>query len=167
MRLAVTHVLALLAAFLVLSSGAFLVPVAGGGAPDPVPFDDTVRMGMTGVETIKARAGGVVIPRAEVFYSQYRYVVGYYGIGSLVDELHRPANERQFGRPLTVYVTDFAGSGITVDEDGLLRYPEHRDRTLGWVSADEAVFVVGSEARTTAGPTVVPFSALPGKVAVT
>ncbi len=158
MRIGVTHVLALLAAFLVLSSGAFAVNVAGGGAPEPVPFDETVKMGMTGVETIQARAGDIAIPRAEVFYSQYRYVVGYLGVGSLVDELHRPGNERQFGRPLTVYVTDFAGSGIEVDEAGFLRYAEHRDRTVDWVPAESAVFVVESEARTTAGPTVVPFS---------
>lgn len=160
MRPSATHVLALLAAFLVLSSGAFVAAVAGGGSPDPVPFDDTVKLGMTGVETVQARAGDVVIPRAEVFYSQYRYVVGYYGIGSLVDELNRPGNERQFGRPLTVYVTDFAGTGIHVGDEGFLRFPEHRDRSLDWVAASDAVFVIDSEARTTAGPAVVPFSSV-------
>ena len=158
MRVSAKPVLVGLVVVLVLSSGSFVIGVAGGGAPDPVPFDDTVKMGLTGVETIQARAADVIIPRAEVFYSQYRYVVGYYGIGSLVDELNREGNERQFGRPLTIYVTDFSAVDPVVGEDGLLRFPEHRDRTLPWVRAEEAVFVVESEARTTAGPTVVPFS---------
>jgi nitrous oxidase accessory protein NosD len=113
---------------------------------------------MTGVETVQARSTDIIIPRAEVFYSQYRYVVGYYGIGSLVDELNREGNERQFGRPLTIYVTDFAGIDPVVGADGLLKFPAHRDRTLPWVKAEEAVFVIDSEARTTGGPAVVPFS---------
>ena len=160
MRVSAKPVLVGLVVVLVLSSGSFVIDVAGGGAPDPVPFDDTVKMGLTGVETIQARAADVIIPRAEVFYSQYRYVVGYYGIGSLVDELNREGNERQFGRPLTIYVTDFSAVDPVVGEDGFLRFPEHRDRTLPWIRAEDAVFVVESEARTTAGPTVVPFSSV-------
>lgn len=158
MRASAKPVLVMVAAMLVLSSGSFVIDVAGGGAPDPVAFDDTVKMGMTGVETVQARSTDAIIPRAEVFYSQYRYVVGYYGIDSLVDELNREGNERQFGRPLTIFVTDFAGVNPVVGDDGLLQFPEHRDRTLPWVRAEEAVFVVESEARTTGGPAVVPFS---------
>ncbi|MFB6155591.1 MAG: NosD domain-containing protein [Haloferacaceae archaeon] len=150
-----TRVLAVLAAFLLLSSTAFAVDVSAGANPDPVAFDDTVRAGMTGAATVQASQEGYDIPRVQVFYSQYRYVVGYYGVTSFVDELHRTGHERQFGLPLTAYVTTYSGLDVTVTPEGYVR----TDRTPStWIDVERAFFVVGSEARTPGGPTVVPFS---------
>ncbi|WP_137286481.1 NosD domain-containing protein [Halorussus salinisoli] len=151
------HVLAVLFAFLVVSSTAFAVDV-GACRPDPVPFDDTIGMGMTAAATVEARERGVEIPRAEVFYSQYRYVVGYHGITSLVDELGREGHARQFGVPHAVYVSDYADAQLEVGDDDYLRVPDTPSTYVGWVAAEEAYFVVGSRARTPAGEAIVPFS---------
>ncbi|MFC7081676.1 nitrous oxide reductase accessory protein NosL [Halorussus caseinilyticus] len=151
------HVLAVLFAFLLVSSAAFAVDV-GARRPEPVPFEDTIDMGMTAATTVEARERGVEIPRAEVFYSQYRYVVGYHGVTSLVDELAREGHARQFGVPLTVYVSDYADARLEVGDDGYLRKPDTPSAYVGWVAAEDAYFVVGSRARTPAGEAVVPFS---------
>ncbi|MFB6171513.1 MAG: NosD domain-containing protein [Haloarculaceae archaeon] len=150
--------LALALAVLVVTSGSFAVGVGGTGRPAPVPYDDTVTMGLTQVATVSARSQGYEVPHAEVFYAQYRYVVGYDGITTLVDELHREGHERQFGVPLTVYVTDFAGSDVHLTDEGYLVVPDRPGAETGWVPAEEAFFVVGSDARTSAGPALVPFS---------
>ncbi|WP_458207981.1 NosD domain-containing protein [Haladaptatus sp. NG-SE-30] len=150
-------VLAVVFSFLLLSSTAFVVDV-GADRSDPVPFDDTISMGMTAATTVEARAQGIVIPRAEVFYSQYRYVVGYHGVTSLVDELGREGHGRQFGLPLTVYVSDYDAAQLEVGNDGFLRLANPTSSYVDWVAADEAYFVVGSRARTPAGEAVVPFS---------
>ncbi len=150
-------VLAALVVVLAVSGASFVVD-RGSSGPEPVAFDDTVRRGMTAAATLAAEERGVSIPRAEVFYSQYRYVIGYYGITTLVDELDRAGNARQFGRPLAVYVSDYTGAQARVGEDGMLRLPETRSLTVDWVRASDAHFVVGSEAHTPTGPAVVPFS---------
>ena len=154
----VARVLAVLLAALVVASTAFVVD-AGGGRPEPVPFEDTAKTGMTTTETARAEAGSHVVPTAQVFYAQYRYGVGYYGIGPLVDELGRPAADRPFGTPVAIYVRDFAGTGVEVAPGGYLRFPAPVEPS--WVDANEAAYVVGSEARTPAGPAVVPFSSRP------
>jgi len=146
--------LAALTLVCLLASASFLVDV-GGGQPDPVAFDDTIEMGLTGTEAIDTDSADYAVPKAQVFYSQYRYVTGYQMIGSLVTELERPGHERQFGRPLTVYVTDFSGASVTLTDEGYLRRNATTDE---WVLASEAVFVVESRARTPGGPAVVPFS---------
>ncbi|WP_276299775.1 NosD domain-containing protein [Halorussus lipolyticus] len=151
------HVLAVLFAFLLVSSASFAVDV-GAQRPDPVPFSDTIDMGMTAAATVQAHERDIEIPRAEVFYSQYRYVVGYHGVTSLVDELGREGHTRQFGVPLTIYVSDYAEAKLRVGDDGLLRRPDNPSTYVGWVPADEAYFVVGSRARTPAGETIVPYS---------
>ncbi|MDX1745259.1 MAG: nitrous oxide reductase accessory protein NosL, partial [Halobacteriales archaeon] len=141
---------------LLLSSVAFAVPPGEGTHRSPVPFDRTVRLGMTTAGTAEAGAAGYVIPRAEVFFSQYRYVVGYEGITTLVDELNRAGTARQFGRPLVVYVTDFSGTDPSLTERGYLTMdPGGMDR---WTPARDAHFLVGSRARTPGGPAVLPFS---------
>ncbi|WP_134672575.1 NosD domain-containing protein [Halorussus marinus] len=150
-------VLAVIAAVLLVSSGSFAVD-AGGDRPDPVAFEDTITTGMTAAATVQAGERGVEIPRAQVFYSQYRYVVGYNGVTALVDELGREGHDRQFGVPLTAYVSDYATAEPTLDDRGLLGVPDSPSTYVGWVAAEEAYFVVGSEARTPAGETVVPFS---------
>lgn len=149
--------LAVLLGVLLASSAAFAVD-AGGGSPDPVAFDDTVKMGMTAAATAEARERGLEIPRAQAFYGRYRYAVGYYGVASLVDELDRDGHDRQFGEPLAVYVTDYAAARLEVTDEGYLRVPDAPEAAVGWVAAKEAYFVAGSDARTPAGSAVVPFS---------
>jgi nitrous oxidase accessory protein NosD/nitrous oxide reductase accessory protein NosL len=140
-----------------VSSVAFAADVSDARRPDPVAFEDTVTFGMTGEEAMSSRTGATVAPRAEVFYSQYRYVVGYYGVTWMVDEVSRPEHERQFGVPVAVYVTDFRDSDVTLDGDGVLTVPDGK-RPLPWTAVEDAHFVVGSRARTLSGPAVVPFS---------
>lgn len=151
------HVLAVLFAFLLVSSGTFAFDV-GARDPDPVSYDDTIEMGMTAAATVEARKIGAEIPKAQVFYSQYRYVVGYNGVTSFVEELNRKGHARQFGVPLAIYVSDYADAQPTVGDDGYLRVTDGPSAYVGWVAADEAYFVVGSRARTPAGEAVVPFS---------
>ncbi|WP_135827610.1 NosD domain-containing protein [Halorussus halobius] len=150
-------VLAVLSAVLLVSSSAFVLD-ASADRPDPVAFEDTISMGMTAATTVEASERGVEIPRAQVFYSQYRYVVGYHGVPSLVDELAREGHRSQFGVPLTVYVSDYAEADLNVTDDGTLRVPNAPSSYVDWVPAAEAHFVVGSRARTPAGEAVVPFS---------
>ncbi|TYT60937.1 NosD domain-containing protein [Natrialba swarupiae] len=132
---------------------------AGSGAEttEPVPFHDTVTTGV-----VLENAGDddelseVDVPKAQVFYSQYEYVVGYRGVERFVDAHGAPGHEERFGYPLTVYVTDYGASGgdVRLTEDG---YPTLEGETADWIDAESAVFVVDSEARTPAGETAIPF----------
>jgi nitrous oxidase accessory protein NosD/nitrous oxide reductase accessory protein NosL len=151
------RVLAVLFAALLVGSASFAVD-AGGNRPEPVAFEDTVTTGMTAAATVEADERGVEIPRAQVFYSQYRYVVGYHGVASLVDDLDREGRGRQFGAPMATYVSDYASADPEVGDDGRLRVSDSPSTYVGWVRAESASFVVGSEARTPAGEAVVPFS---------
>ncbi len=149
-------VLAALVTLLGVASLSFAVDVSGDTQPEPVRFAETVEVGMTGAETVRAENRGLAIPRAEVFYSQYRYVVGYYGVSTLVDDLGRPGHEKQFGRPMTVWVSDFSPEQVTLTDSSMLNVTTGTVDT--WVLAGEAHFVVESRARTPSGPAVVPFS---------
>jgi len=149
--------LAVLVVVLLLGSTAFAVDVAGGRQYEPVAFEDTIELGLTGAVTVRAD-GRFVVPKAEAFYSGYRYVVGYYGVETLVDHLNSEGREATVGRPLAVFVTDFADSDVSLSPEGYLAVPQGPGAGTGWVPASEAVYVVGSEARTPAGPVVVPFS---------
>ncbi|MFW6376421.1 MAG: NosD domain-containing protein [archaeon] len=111
---------------------------------------------LTQAERFRSENAGYAIPTAQAFYSGYRYVVGYYGIDALVEELHRDGHRRQFGLPLAIYVSDFSGTEVSLTEAGYLTMPE--SRRTGWVSVESAHFVIDSRARTTGGPAVVPFS---------
>jgi nitrous oxidase accessory protein NosD/nitrous oxide reductase accessory protein NosL len=151
-------VLASLFAVLLVASSAFVVD-AGAQRPDPVPFDDTITMGLTAAATVEARTSDYVIPQAEVFYSGYRYVVGYYSVEALVGELNRPGQERQFGQPLAVYVSDFSRAQLSLTEEGYLRKANSPSAYVGWAPAEEAHFVVGSGARVPGGgAAMVPFA---------
>jgi len=132
--------------------GLFVVDV-GSTSPDPAAFDDTVTVGLT-LESEYALSDEVDLPRAQVFYSQYQYVVGYYGVETFVDQQRQPAHEQRFGYPLTVYVSDYSDTGIELNENG---YPV-TESSPGWTDAEAASFVIGSEAQTPAGDTVVPFA---------
>lgn len=151
----VTVILAGLVVVLAAGSLAFAIQPGLDTSPDPVPFSDTLATGMTGVDVQKSQAAGDVIPRVEVFFSQYQYVVGYYGIESAVRALKQERTTRQFGYAQTVYVTDFAGAQPRVGSDGHLTVAS--DPEVGWVSARAAHFVVDSEARTFGGKAIVPF----------
>ena len=132
--------------------GLFLVDV-GSTSPDPVDFDDTVSMGLAFDDEIGLE-DDVELPRVQVFYSQYQYVTGYYGVERFVEEQREPTHEQRFGYPLAVYVTDYSESDLELTDDG---HPKPAGET-GWVDASRAAYVVGSDARAPSGETVVPFS---------
>ncbi|MFP9060820.1 NosD domain-containing protein [Natrialbaceae archaeon A-chndr2] len=143
----------LLAVVLVAGAvGLFLVD-AGSSQPDPVRFDDTVTMGLT-LEDERALPDDVDLPRVQVFYSQYEYVVGYYGIEAFTATRAQDGHEQLFGYPLALYVTDYSGADLELDDDG---YPR-TDGFGGWVDATDAHFVVDSEARTPAGEAALSFA---------
>ncbi|MFC7078489.1 NosD domain-containing protein [Haloarcula halophila] len=133
--------------------GAAFAADLGSERPDPVPFDRTVQRGITMADEQRALSRDISVPRAEVFYSQYRYVVGYVGLDRTVAALTEPGHEQQFGYPLAVYVSDYSGAGATCGERGTLR----TDGPTGWTAAIEAHYVVNGSTRAPSGPVVVPF----------
>lgn len=132
--------------------GLFLVD-AGATTPEPVAFDDTVLMGVDFDDELEDKAG-VDLPKTQVFYSEYRYVVGYHGVERFVHAQRQDGHEQRFGYPLAVYVTDFSGTDPELGDEG---YPRPNG-AVGWTDAETATFVVDSDARTPDGETVVPFS---------
>lgn len=146
----------ILTVILLVSAFSFLLTPVGGEELRPVPFEDTVDAGGTSVDIQRSIQEGFIIPQAEVFYSNYRYVVGYYGVAMAASELTDPGTERQFGTPLAVYVSDFSTVTPTLTDDGLI-VPES-GRAVGWVAANRAVYVIDSEAQIPSGPAVLPFS---------
>ena len=129
-------------------------------APDAdqaaVPFENTKPTGLSDRVVSQMRDSTLAIPKAEAYYSQYRYVVGYYGITSLISGL-QTQQRREFGRLLTVYVSDFSGTEVRVGADGYLRMPQ--SRTTAWIPAQDAYFVVNSSAKVPTRETaLVPFS---------
>lgn len=141
---------------LALASLSFALTPESGETLQPVDFDDTVSMGGTGVDARRADAEGFALPRVEVFYSNYRYVVGYVGVETVASELGSGETRRQFGEPLAVYVSDFSTITPSLTAEGYV-VPE-RGRAVGWTAADRAYFVVDSDARIPSGPIAVPFS---------
>jgi parallel beta-helix repeat protein len=137
---------------LAVTVGVFLVD-ASDQQPEPVPFDQTASFDIPTEDRRLMEDRGLSIPRVQVFYSQYPYVVGYEGVERAVDTMSEPAHSQQFGHPTTVYVSDYAGTGVELIDEGYLD-PEGKP---AWVSADEAWFVLDSGARTTVSETIVPF----------
>lgn len=138
--------------FLVFVGVASFVVSPGASAPDPADFDSTVAMGLT-LEERQSIGSDQLLPRAQIAYSQYPYVVGYRGIELAAAAVDDPLVEQQFGYPLVVYV-EAAPPDVSLDESGHL-VGENTDE---WTGADEAHFVTGSDARTAAGPTPVAFA---------
>ena len=136
-------------------AGLFVVDF-GDSEPDPADFEETVSLGLTLDDELRleAEAGDVSLPRVQVFYSQYPYVVGYYGIEQFVTAQQDPAHEQRFGFPQTVYVTTYDGSAIELTAEG---YPS-TEQEPEWYTAEDAYFVIGSDAATPAGETVIPFA---------
>jgi parallel beta-helix repeat protein len=150
-------VLAVVLVGCVVGVGAFAVD-ASSAQPDPVPFDQTKSFGVAAEDRLALEARNRSLPRVQVFYSQYAYVVGYVEVQRAVDTLGQPAHTAQFGRPLTIYVSDYDRTGLELTEEGYLRTGRDPD----WVAADEAWFVVESRARTTTDSAVVPFGTRDG-----
>ena len=142
--------MALVAALTV--AGAFLVDPADS-TPDPVRYDDAVELGLS-AETDVLMDGEATVPRAQVFFSSFQYVVGYNGIGPLVDALDDDRTETAFGHPIAVHDETFDGTGPGVTDEGLFR----ADRDPAWTPADEAAYVVDADVRTPAGETAIPFA---------
>ncbi|WP_225333952.1 NosD domain-containing protein [Halomicrobium urmianum] len=150
----VRYPLAVVALTLLLFGTAFAVQ-PGGAELSPVPFDETLSMGMTGLDVRAAEHAGYALPRAQAFYSQYQYVIGYYGLEAAASHLDSGQAQRQFGQPLGVFVTEFSGAGLELTPEGYLVVTN--DPGVGWIRAERASYVVDGAARTTAGPAVVPF----------
>ena len=129
----------------------FGIPV-GSAAPAPVPFEDTRAIGVAAAEAAVADDTGA-IPRVQVFYSQYQYVVGYYGLPTALAAIDEPATKQQYGYPLVTYVTDYSNTEATVAATGQIQ----TKRTPTWTAASDAVFVIDSGAQTPVGDAIVPF----------
>ena len=138
----------------IVTAGAFLGDPADE-APDPVLYDDVVELGLSS-ETDELMAESATVPRAQVFYSQLQYVVGYNGIESFTDRLDDGRTEDQFGYPLVAYVETFDEREPGTTASGLFAAASPTG-TPSWTPADEAAYVIDSDARTPAGETVVPF----------
>ncbi|MDG5821122.1 NosD domain-containing protein [Natronococcus sp. A-GB7] len=132
--------------------GIFIIDVEPT-APKPAPFDDTVSMGLAPDDEYGLEEG-VELPKAQVFYSQYEYVVGYYGVERFVETQRQEAHTQRFGYPQTVYVTDYSSVDLELAEEG---HPIP-NTTPSWVDGEDAWYVHGSDARTPSGETPIPFS---------
>ncbi len=148
---AVALVLVLLGA-----GSAFAVSPSPDRQLSPVQFEDTLATGLTGVDVQIARTHGYEIPRAQVFFAQYRFVVGYYGVGTAADALADETTIDRFGQPLAIFVTDYSKTDPRLTEDGFVTLYDEGYRT--WTRARGAVYVVDSRARTPGGPAIIPFS---------
>ncbi|WP_280585418.1 NosD domain-containing protein [Halorubrum sp. Boch-26] len=133
------------------TAGAFVADPESA-APSPVAYDDVVELGLSS-ETDALMAGSATIPRTQVFYSQLQYVVGYNGVESFAATFDDDRTERQFGYPVVAYVETFDDARPGTTETGLFA----AELAGEWTPAPEAAYVVGSDARSPAGETVVPF----------
>ena len=141
---------------LLCGSVPFVMQPSAGDDSSAVPFDSTKQTGLSGAVVRQAANSSLVIPKAEIYYSQYDYVVGYLGITSAVIGL-QSHDQREFGRPLTVYVSDFTGTDVALGDNGHPRIPD--GQSVDWTAARDAYFVVNSSARVpTREAAIIPFS---------
>jgi len=136
---------------LLVAAGLFVVDLEAT-VPEPVAFDDTLSIGFAS-EDNEAIDSEASVPRAQVFYSQYQYVIGYYGIETAVESMGDPTSQQQFGYPLVTYVTTYDETDIEL-ADGIIETVQ----PPSWERADSAHYVVDSAAETPAGPVAVPFA---------
>src|SRR6056297_1538132 len=132
---------------LVLVSFSLVVPIGGSEAPEAAAFEDTFELGLTDTTVQEAQEQGYAIPRVQVYYSGYQYVVGFNGLESYVAERDRTGHGRQFGQPVGLFVTDFGTADPSLTEAGYLR----TDDTPNFVEAAGTHVVVDSEARLPSG----------------
>ena len=137
------------------SIGLFVVDF-GSDPPEPVAAEETVSVGLTLEDELRLEddVPDAALPRVQVFYSQYPYPVGYYGVDSFAAKQRQPHHSEQFGYPTATYVTDYAGRSLELSDDGI----PNTDEQPGWVAAEDAVYVADSGARTPNGPALLPFS---------
>ena len=147
LRVAVLVVCCLLA---VVGAASFVV-TPGTSGPEPAEFDRTVAMGLTLEE--RRALDERIVPRAQIAYSQYPYVVGYRQIGLAAAAVDDPLVRQQFGYPQVVYV-ETAPPDVSLDDSGYLV----GEPTDDWIPAAEASFVIDSAARIPSGPTAVAFA---------
>lgn len=141
---------------LLFASAPFVMQPSYGSQSSAVAFENTKRAGLSGAAVQQATNSPLVIPKAEIYYSQYNYVVGYQGITSAVAAL-QSNNQREFGRPLATYVSDFTGTDVAIGNGGNLRIPN--GQSPDWTSARDAYFVVNSSAQVLSRETaLIPFS---------
>ena len=152
--LPLTAVAAVAAVTMLGLSATLVVPVGAAGDVEPVPFEDTFTLGLTDETVRQVEQRGLSIPRVEVYYSAYEYVVGFNSVGSYVAEQRRTGHERRFGQPVAAFVSDYAGANASLTDEGYLT----ADGSVEFAPADETVVVVGSRARLPSGPVAVPFS---------
>ena len=138
----------------VVLSATLVVPVGAADDVEPVPFGDTFTLGLTDETVRQTEAKGLSIPRVEVYYSAYEYVVGFNSVGSYVAEQGRTGHEQRFGQPVAAFVSDYAGANASLTEDGYLT----AEGEIDFAPAEETVIVVDSRASLPSGPVAVPFS---------
>jgi len=138
----------------VVLSATLVVPVGAADDVEPVPFEDTFTLGLTDETVRQTESRGLSIPRVEVYYSAYEYVVGFNSVGAYVAEQERTGHERRFGQPVAAFVSDYAGANASLTEDGYLT----AEGEVDFAPAQETVVVVDSRARLPSGPVAVPFS---------
>jgi parallel beta-helix repeat protein len=149
------HVAAVGVLVLAVVVGPFAVS-GGGEQATAMPMEQTKSTGVPSSVVVSAHNSTLALPSGQVTFSQFKFTVGYYGITSMVAGLQQ-STERELGRPMSVFVSDFSQTGVYVGEDGHLRTPSDVD--YGWVPANEASFVVGSNASIpTREQAIVPFS---------
>lgn len=141
--------------YVALAAAGVFVADFGDSTPEPVSFDDTVSLGLTLEDELRLEDDeqDVSLPQAQVFYSQYPYVVGYWGIEQFSHTHEREGHSQQFGYPMAIYVTVY-------DETSLERSDESlpiTERSPRWYPAEDAVYVVESAIETPAGETAIPF----------
>ena len=140
-----------LVACLLVAAGLFVVDI-DATVPEPVAFEDTRSIGFASEDSAAIDSDDSV-PRAQVFYSQYQYVIGYYGIETAVDAIEDPTSQQQFGYPLVTYVTTYDETEIDLANGQI-----ETVQPPSWERADSAFYVVDSAAETPAGPVAVPFA---------
>jgi parallel beta-helix repeat protein len=147
-------------AHIAVAVGVLLLSLVGIGSfvasptastPAPAEFDRTVSVGLTAEDRLEAGDDGL-LPRAEVVYSQYPYVVGYRGVGLAASAVDDPLVVQRFGYPRAVYL-EAAPPDVRLDGANRLL----GNHTGEWIPAADAHVVVESDARTPAGPTPVAF----------
>ncbi|WP_254863009.1 NosD domain-containing protein [Halovivax gelatinilyticus] len=147
-------ILVLALAVSLVGIGLLFTVETGSTEPEPVEFDDTVTVGLT-LESQFALLDRpeVSLPRVQTFYSQYEYVVGYYGVDTYLANQGQPGHQQRFGYTRASYVTDYADTSVELSTEG---YPIV-ERDPDWIPAESAWYVVGSEARSPAGETIPSF----------
>lgn len=148
-------VVAAVVVVLAVAVGWLFIADVGAADPGPVAFDDTVRVGMTDEARLDL-GDEVSLPKVQVAYSGYRYVVGYHGVERAAVDLTDSNIEYQLGQPLAIYTTDYSVAGVSLDDDG---YPVTVN-PVQWRPAASMHYVVDSEARGPYGPVAIPFATM-------